>query len=42
VPAQLQPGAVLALDLPEAEGEAPRLAWHLVPGDPPRLLVPPA
>ncbi len=42
VPAQLQPGAVLALDLPEGEGEAPRLAWHLVPGDPPRLLVPPA
>jgi len=42
VPAQLQPGAVLALDLPEGEGEAPRVAWHLVAGDPPRLLVPPA
>ncbi|WP_373049515.1 SixA phosphatase family protein [Vulgatibacter sp.] len=41
VPAPLQPGAILALDLPEGEG-APRLAWHLVPGEPPKLLVPPA
>lgn len=40
VPGQLEPGAVLALDLPEEEG-APRVAWHLRPGDPPRLLVPP-
>lgn len=42
VPSQLQPGAVLALDLPEGDGDQPRLAWHLVPGDPPRLLAPPA
>lgn len=41
VPAQVQPGAVLALDLPD-DGGAPRLAWHLVPGEEPRLLRPPA
>lgn len=43
VPAALQPGAILALDLPDAANDpGPRLAWHLRPGDPPRLLVPPA
>lgn len=29
VPAQLEPGAILAIDLPEAG--TPRLAWHCVP-----------
>lgn len=45
VPAAVQPGAVLAIDLPEAEGEDPTLAWHLVPGvgdEAPRILRPPA
>jgi phosphohistidine phosphatase len=43
VPAGVETGAVLALDLPETDDDpAPRLAWHLRPGEPPRLLVPPA
>lgn len=44
VPAAVQPGAVLAIDLPEEEGEEPALAWHLIPGmgdEAPRLLRPP-
>ncbi|AKU89691.1 phosphohistidine phosphatase SixA [Vulgatibacter incomptus] len=41
VPSQVQPGAILAIDLQD-EG-AGRLAWHLVPnadGQGPRILVP--
>ena len=42
VPAGLEPGAILALDLPEAPDDpAPRIAWHLRPGEKPQLLVPP-
>lgn len=42
VPAGVEPGAILALDLPEGgDDRGPRIAWHLRPGEPPRLLVPP-
>ena len=43
VPANLQPGAVLALDLPEDGDSVPRLSWHLRmdPDGKPRRLSPP-